>query len=470
MKWGSKGKGNVSLQQGHEADGMVFSITGGVAAGGWYAPQPWVAADAPLAAYLDQLFQDGVAIEKGDRLAITWEVVHALLESEEHFGSTNLLGLPEFGDWVPSLGTSGALTDRDFQLAVVGWFSPTMGQAVLQREGALLSRGSDRWLMSAAAWQLLGQVLRFSREQTGLDPDERLRTIGTIRHAALACGAPLDDFLAKTDIRTPDKLRIDLKREDALGLPVVEVMPVLEGVPMDFLDTFDRYDRVRNRYDIVRPDGGLLHVAPGGAVRDVLESVKRMPARRLSVAQSRLFSHNPYAVLGDRAVEALDEEAFQQARKMAGLLPSRMAVVPDASSQDAAAVDFLDGGNDSISERRLLGHAEARELLAAAGVSRASGLPCFHWGGVEVALDHAAERELAYLADWLACAAAAQLHQGAQRRSISRPTRIAWWVSIRRCRRLPTLPIEPTATIGCPATTLASWWPTRRPVRSVASR
>lgn len=412
MKWGKSKPPGDTIQRAYTGEGVRF-FNGADATPRWWVGDQFAPDERPLVAYLQQLVFEGAALEAYDALLLPWASVYALLSDESHLGSVPLLDLPERSDWVPRLESTGAISDPDFRIAVQGWSSAQWGEASLDRQGAVLTRSSEQWLMPELSWRLLGLLSRFAREQASLDADQRLRAVGEIRQAAIAGGAVLDDFLDKTDIRTPDTLKLDLRRDGALGLPVIEVRPLPDGAPDNFVETFDRYGQVRGRYDLVQPGGRLTHVAPGPAVRRVLEVVKGMPARRLSAEQARMFTHNPYAVLGDDAAKALDEEQFNAARRDAGLLPARFDVVPEACTPAHVALRIHQAQGETASEDLTLNLGQAKQFLAAAGGSRARSLPVFHWDGSELLLDQAAEHQLAQLAEWVGRSEVAQMHQAA---------------------------------------------------------
>ncbi len=413
MRWGRSKQPVDQLRRVYTEDGVRFSQATSVGSRWSLEEQQLSPDERPLASYLEQLVTEGLASDEEETILLPWQSVYALLSDEDHRGSVPLLSLPEVSDWVPCLESTGALSDSDFRIAVRGWFSNQIGEASLDRHGAVLQQSRQEWLMPEASWRLLERVSRFAREQASLDADQVLRSVGEIRRAALDGGAVLDDFLDKTDIRTPDKLKLELRRDEALGSPVIEVRPVPEGAPDNFVDTFDRYGKVRARYDLVQPEGRLTHVAPGPAVRRVLETVKGMPARRLSAEQARVFARNPYGVLGEEAAAALDEDQLNEARRSAGLLPSRFELLPEASTPTQVALRVVHAQEEEPSEDLLLGAGQAREMLAAAGLSRAKGLPIFHWNGSELLLDQPAEQQLALLAEWVGRSEVARMRQAA---------------------------------------------------------
>jgi len=396
----------IALQQEYASDGIEYS-TLNLGAPDWLKnPDALPSGDRPLAAYLDQLLVEGIASERAGSLLLPWDAVYHLRSSEDHADSYFLLRLPADSDWAPQLTTSGALSDSTFQLAITAWWSTTLGSVTPSRTGAVLHQGECKWLMPERAWDLVQHVTRFAKECAGLSYPDRLREVGELRSAAQTCGARLDDYLQRTDIRTPDRLQIELKREEALGMPVVEVVPGPEGVPANFVDVFDRYSAVQQRYDLVQPDGGMTHVAPSPAVRAALGAIKRLPGRRLSSEQAALFAYNPHAVLGEEAASALDDDQIDQARLAAGLVPSHLRFLPEQSTASFAAIEIAVDASDAAPERLKLNNSQVQQLIAAAGRSRSRALPIFQWEGNEILCDAAAENELAALTHWRALSAA----------------------------------------------------------------
>ena len=64
-----------------------------------------------------------------------------------------------------------------------------------------------------------------------------------------------------------------------------------------------------------------MEIAPN--VKTVLENIKRMPGRRVAGSRAEAFLVNPFAALGEAAVETIDEARFMEARERADLLFDR---------------------------------------------------------------------------------------------------------------------------------------------------
>lgn len=389
-------------------EGAVFSLSPTPPEEWWNAPQQLPAPLGAAVAYLGQLLNEGVAAEDQGSIMLPWGNFYALQSDSDHLASLELLQLPLEADWAPCLESTGTPSDPGFGIAVTGWRSSTLGWRTPTRVGATLKDQTDTWLLTHDAWRTCIALEAFAARSGQISPEERMRALGDIRAVAVVAGASLDDYLEHTQVVSPQKLRVELRRSEALQSPVVEVLPRPEGAPYEFVAAFDRYDSVRERYDVSQTDGGLVHVAPSPAVTAALRAIKSMPGRRLASEEARLFGHNPYAVLGDEARDALDEEQLIRARQEAELLPYRLT--------------FLAGGNGRQPSIRLIPMAEtatdatfevtqhlARRLLEGSGKSRARALPLFHWEGYEIDLSPVTEIALSQLANWLADASATGL-------------------------------------------------------------
>ncbi|GHC01167.1 DEAD/DEAH box helicase [Thermomonas carbonis] len=369
----------------------------------WTEPGNLSAIDQARAAYLEQLISEGFASETGEVIAVSWDAVYQLLEEESHASSVALLQLPAVGKWVPCLESLGTPSEEDFAVFITAWWTAMSGQRTLQRVGAAIQTPDEVWLVSAPTWALIQEIDTLRREGSTLGPSGRLAVLGRIQKMARRADGRLDDFLERTRVVTSEKVGIELMRVDVGDIPVIEAIPTPRGAPEGFLAAFDRYDSVRPRYDITEPDGSLVQVVPTPAVTAVLSAVKKWPGRRLASADARMFVHNPYAVLGEDAHAALDEEALTQARQDTGLLPYRLRCVLHPGSPPHIELISLHPDEATVTEP--LDIETAQSLLQASGLSRAKALPLFNWDGFEIELSPTTDVALAEIAKWLATAA-----------------------------------------------------------------
>jgi hypothetical protein len=352
--------------------------------------------------YLEQLADEGFAQVDARWALVPWSSLYSLLRDESHLSSLRLLNLPPVAYWVPRLESRGTPRDQGYQINVAAWIGPegSVSRQPPQRIGACLRQGEQTGLLPERAWRLVAEIQTFASAGPALTADERLRAAGRIRALALECGAGLDDYLRRTEIIVADQLELEISKSTVLGAPVIEITPKPAGAPPEWIKSFDKFNHVQERYDVSMPSGGLAHVVPSPAVKETLESIKRMPGRRVASDAARAFIHNPYAVLGEGAAEALSPESFERAREAAGIrFKSLQAIGSDPTGFRLRLLDA--GGREPDAELHLMPVA-ATQLLAKSERSRNRGQPLISWEGEEIELTQESHRALDALSRWLA--------------------------------------------------------------------
>jgi hypothetical protein len=316
---------------------------------------------------LAQLEDEGMTTAFGDLILLPWGGVFDMLESAHYRGCEELLFLPDAAPYVPVLRSFNTLRDRNFTIAIEGWRGPNDVQSTAaEMTGAIIQDGQNLWLASRSAWVLSTQVSRFQdRPDDERDEFSNRRLWGRIRRSAIAANAALNGFLSRSVVLTPEKLRIDLRSSDEAGARVVEIIPGFEGAPARWLTAFDSHRSVLELYNIPTSDGGLFQVIVTPNVKTVLESVKRLLGRRVAGARAEAFLVNPFAALGEAAIETIDEDQFIEARAKVGLLFERFFahVGRDEHGYPALVAIAIDAPKSvSDIEREIRPFADDREL------------------------------------------------------------------------------------------------------------
>ena len=242
-----------------------------------------------LAAYLYQLEEEGIARLVGDCFTIEWHSVYKLLSDPSHHESVSLLALPSVIFLTPSLSHKGGLSDPTFAVSVSGWqhINGVQLRTPPGITGAIAEINQERYLLSENTFRLLATLNLHSvlppREKT---PRKNRLAWAAIRQAAISAQAPLDNFLTNTIVVTPHQLKLKMRKSQLRDTGVVEIIPEFDGMPAGWLGVFDRYDRVKEQYDI--PEGReLIQVLFEPEVVTVLSEIKRMPGRRVAGRRSR---------------------------------------------------------------------------------------------------------------------------------------------------------------------------------------
>lgn len=364
-----------------------------------------------LVLLLRQLEEEGFAELNSDGAALSWSNYYTLLESPEHCGALGLLGLPGQKAWKPILSSNGTLTDANFAVSIQGWLDPH-GQRPngnVGIEGAVLTAGGKSAILPEAAWRMAQAIAeQRSRKADERTPDVNKRDWSTIRGHASRAGADLTDYLRKTVVLTPERLRIDLRKGDVIGDKLVEVMPGFDGAPPRWLELFDRFDTVPERYEI--PDGnGLVHVLLSEEARTVLREIRRMPGRRIAGERAEAFVRNPFATLGPDAAKVIDPEQFERAREDAGIVFASFTakVLRDDKSTPydvSLIVEETLRGAVRAEELKFEGPVALDAFLKKLDGKMAAGAQCCHWQGfdLEILGDTPAQAALlrGALSDW----------------------------------------------------------------------
>jgi hypothetical protein len=362
------------------------------------------AASASRLAYLSQLIDEQYASADGSAILVSWKHLHRLMVDEAHVSSQKLLDLPPVTKLVPQLESSGTPSDSNFKIAITHWISPTKGVAEtnVQRLGALLIVQGQRQLIPETIYSLIQEIQALATHGVSWDSEGRLLSAGRISKLATSCGARLDHYLAHTNIVVADRLHLELSRSDVLGVPLVEVRPTPEGAPKEWLNTFDRYESARRKYDVVQEDG-MAHVVSTPEVAEVLQAIKKIPNRRLASDEARLFVHNPYAVLGDAAEHVIHAEQFEASRHAAGLAGKVLRVAgqgsPSSHEINAVVID-VSGASDDLWIS--LSRADALHIIEAHQRSVSRGLPMFAWQGHEIEISGETATSMTSLQQWIA--------------------------------------------------------------------
>jgi hypothetical protein len=368
--------------------------------------------DGPQGAYLAQLLDEGYAEQSGSAVILHWIQVYRLLRDPQHVDSLELLGLPKPGPWVPVLESRGTPSEGTFKMAISGWqgAGSQVGPAAAVLQGGAITVRGHTTLLAEAAWQLRLILQDCATQGYGTDGAERLATLAKVRALALGCGAILDRYLAQTEVVAPDKIRLKVKRDTVLGTSVVELVPELEAAPARWLPALDRFAQVQKRYDVPSEQGGMTHVVPTEAVRQVLGVIKAYPGRRVASDEALALVRNPFAVLGDEAADVIDPQQYEADLADAGISFCHLQMDPTGQDDNRFRFRIVDPlGRQGDQQIETGQHSRLAALVEAAERSRRKGLPLFAWEGNELEFGDDTNEALSRAARWLARSSLASL-------------------------------------------------------------
>jgi hypothetical protein len=349
------------------------------------------AEDANLALLLGQLEEEGYAETSGEVVSLAWQDFYRVATSTEHGPSIGTLKLPRIEPWRPRLSSKETLIDQTFAVSIAGWLDPE-GKSLLGNvttEGAVIKAGSRVSTLPESTWRVLESVGQFwSRPADDRSADSNRRAWSAIRAYAVSAGADMTDFLRKTVVLTPDRLRIEIRKGEVVGSNVVEIQPTFEGAPDRWLELFDRLSDVPERYDV--PDGnGIVHVMLAPEVRTVLREIRRLPGRRIAGSRAESFLRNPFATLGPDATKVIDPEQFERARYDAGVSFSRFTarVLRDVNGYPyhcALMIEETIGVEVRSDELRFDGPGDLERFVSRLETHIAAAAECCHWKGYDL--------------------------------------------------------------------------------------
>ena len=273
-----------------------------------------------LTSRLLQLITDGLAIKTDLNVIIGWKHVYDILLNEDLASFREPLGIPNYTDAVPSLRNTGGLGDPNFSILIEDWVNSNekLITPTPKLIGRILQIGASKYLLKPLVSELVDEIQAFHATpiaQRTLNFKENI--YGKIRRLAFDVDAPISDYIAKTIVLNPDKLRLDLEKRGEGETRVIEVRPNFEGAPSNWLSVFDNLP-LNDTYDI--PDGAsLTRIVISPEVKSVLAEVKRMTGRRVSGSRAEAFVRNPFATLGEDAGKVLDPEQIEKNLQISGI-------------------------------------------------------------------------------------------------------------------------------------------------------
>ena len=359
------------------------------------------AQDSVLGAYLAQLAAEARCSLDAQGVTIAWDDLYQLQASAEHVGALQLLGLPPSSPLRPVLDCSGTLSDEDFVLEIAGWTDGHQQVSLDRIDGAVVTVGGRRQMLSAAAWATAREVECFQQRDATLRTQHAQELAwGRIRTVADRAGALYaSTYLETTIVLTPDSLRLPLMKEETPFGRVLTVSPTFDGAPEGWLRAFDGFNSVQPHYDLTR-GAGRVRVVVSEPVRRVLSVIKReMPGRKVAGAKAEKFVHNPFAFLGDAAHEVLREEEFEQDRAEAGAVACVFSLAPriDAgriNTVDLVVTEHFGDGSAQTDSQSFKTPADLQEFLQTLRVALELDREFFPWDEYDLTIDAESTRQL----------------------------------------------------------------------------
>lgn len=386
--------------------GIHYQVPG-VSTAQWFE-NPYAFTDhTELGARLAQLRADGMGDIRDDEFILSWDEVYLLLASPEYRDKRAALRIPEETSARPRIKSQGALIDPGFTLLMDGWLDPAGRplQPAPRLKGRVLQSGEQQTLVPETVHHLLNELTLFhSTPAESRTQSFKEQHFGRIRKYATLSGCPVSDYVARTIVLTPERLRLGMEQRGDADNKVVEVIPGFDEAPASWLAIFDRLP-LQESYDV--PDGpSLVRVVIDPQVKSVLAEIKAMHGRRVTGPRAEAFVRNPFAVLGGEAARVIIPEQFEAARAEAGLVfrrfrPKEMRGQYGEISYVQLLVESLDAEQAPEEPIHLITPDELASFISKLRRGLEDGSQCIRIKGQELEIDGDAPETVLLLEQWL---------------------------------------------------------------------
>lgn len=324
-------------------------------------------------ALLAQWLESGYAVlDESNSIMVSWQHWYELtMVNEDYKGSDQFFRLPPASPLRLKLSAHGTFSDADFCLITEWQLNGRALSIPLIRQGGFLqekdftymhfslSNGGGgivmpiEYLLSAQYWQLLEAIDAFPKSDSSLSSREQQlifeKAWGRVRKLALLAQAEMSPTLRNYHVITADELDIKLIQHGE-DLDDIEIQPVIEGTnQQEWLKSFDGHWFAQQAYTWVNEQNEAIKVVVAEDALEVLNTIRKMPERRVKGELAERFLRNPAHVLGDTAERVLPAERFEQARTRAGIIFISFScrLLRDKETHDATSV-MLDFRDDSL--------------------------------------------------------------------------------------------------------------------------
>lgn len=389
-----------------DTDGVCY-LAPGTTTRAWLATPFEYPSTAELGARLAQIFLEGFGERRETDFLLPWVDVYALLRHPELAAYRDALLIPPETTARPRLASRGALMDSDFAVLLDEWVDGQgrQLQPTPQLRGRVLQSSTGATLVPEILHHLLSEFAHFhATPQAQRTQSFKEQAFGRIRKLATAAACPVSDYVARTIVLTPEKLRLAMERRGEEEGQVLEVIPGFDDAPAQWLNQFDRLP-LQDSYDV--PDGpSLVRVVVTPEVKSVLAEIKRMPGRRASGPRAEAFVRNPFAVLGEAAEGVIDPEQIEQAREAAGIrfeqfTPKVERGEFDEVLQVGLLVEALGSGAQAAAEEIWFSHPDdLQRFIGRLGRCLEDGSQCVAWQRHELEILGGTDKYLADLEQW----------------------------------------------------------------------
>jgi SNF2 family DNA or RNA helicase len=236
---------------------------------------------------LANLVDNGYARFDKHECIVPFENIY-LLDAEERA----ILGVPDMYDKAMRLRGDGMLNTSDFKYKVEFLSHVPDGELLAcEQIGNILVNNGTQYLLSEAQYELINKVNTFNAtEGSEKTTDFNLRRFAEIKELAKESGCQLDSYLENENVYVPDKIKIEVGRDDE-GFTVDPAVDIEENDK--FQRAFDRMRKVQGQYPVQRENGERVRVVLNPEQKENLDHIKKQGGRHKTREEIQQIAEHP---------------------------------------------------------------------------------------------------------------------------------------------------------------------------------
>ena len=273
------------LTQTVNKDGLVFSV---YLNGRIVHFREWIDTDDciyyfPLATLVD----NGYASYDKDCCVVPFENLYLLSDDDKL-----ILGVPPQYDKTIRLRGNGMLNTPEFKYNVDFLSHAPDGEILVNEQcGNIVIINNKKYLLSKDQYDMLRRVESFNNvNESEKTTDYNLRQFSYIKQLAQKTGCVLDSYLENESVYVPDKIKIEIGRDDE-GFTIDPTVSIEEQEK--FKKTFEKMRKVQPIYPVSNEKGERVRVVLNPEQKHELEFLKESGGRHKTREQIQEIVSNP---------------------------------------------------------------------------------------------------------------------------------------------------------------------------------
>ena len=247
--------------------GYIFSV---IIDGVYVDFNDWVGTDdciyyLPLSTLVD----NGHAQVCGSECVVPYENIYLLVDEDKA-----LLGLPEWYDKALRIRGDGLLNASDFKYKLEYLSHAPDGDVLAcERHANTLKHNGRKYLLNESQYELAQAVAEFNEtSEEEKTADFNLRNFANVKELAIKAGCGLDSYLKNENVYVPDKIRIDIGRDEE-GFTIEPAVNIEDNEK--FQHAFERMRRIQSVYPVQKESGERIRIVLNPEQKESLDFLKK---------------------------------------------------------------------------------------------------------------------------------------------------------------------------------------------------